>query len=124
MKCVLCGYQLVSKKVTIDLKKEKPCMCQKCEAKYLPNIHLTKIPIKNYFIWHFYICEKTIPDRVKSAFDQYFRPYYLLASAYQKPVIVLDELPSSELFDLIDLLDFGDIMLFTYDYGKEQDDEN
>ena len=121
MNCIICNSRVNDLNIKeFNLLKEKPVMCLKCKSKYLPAMRFCKIPIKNYEIWHFYVTEKNVPKEAYIGLDQYFKPYYLLASHYNLLTLVFDTIPTdNELIECLDQLNMGDIIMITYDYGKE-----
>ena len=121
MNCIICNSKVNNLNIKeLNLSKEKPVLCLKCKSKYLPDMRFCKIPIKNYEIWHFYVTEHNVSSDAHIGLDQYFKPYYLLASHYNLLTLVFDSVPNDpELLDCIDSLQMGDIIMITYDYGKE-----
>lgn len=118
MKCEICNDKKVNNDRLGIFEKDYNNLCNKCMLKYKPGLYLTKIPINKAYIWHFYLYEKQIPNSITKSLNQKLRPLYFLCEHYKKTVIFLDDnLDYDELENLINLLDrldFGDLIMLSY----------
>ena len=115
MKCLICNLETKENNLDSFNIKSNFKICKKCKMEYMLGNYFRKIPIKNGFIWHFYLFEEKLPNNIKCRLEQLLKPFYLIIDYFKKTCFILDDFFNDDMFKIIDNLKFNDIITITYD---------